>query len=320
MSKWSKLGQIFDPRHHDLGEGIVGFAQSPQAVPFDEFVRIYFSSRKLSKNGKFLSVIRFVDIDKTLENILYVHKHDVIDQGQLGNFDEHGIFPFNVIKMGQRFYGYTSGWSRRQSVSVETSIGLAISDDGGKKFVRYGNGPIMTASINEPFLVGDPFVMEISGRYHMWYIFGTKWEMNPDVGFPERVYKIGHSTSTDGISWERGIGRQIIEDKIGDDECQALPTVIKINEQFHIFFCYRYMHDFRRNKEFSYRIGHASSTDLITWNRDDETCSLSVSEHGWDSQMVCYPHVFEYQKQVYLLYNGNSFGEYGFGIARLEQD
>ena len=113
MSKWSKLGQIFDPRHHDLGEGVVGFAQSPQAVPFDEFVRIYFSCRKLSKNGKFLSVIRFVDIDKTLENILYVHKDDVIDQGRLGNFDEHGIFPFNVIKMGQRFYGYTSGWSRR---------------------------------------------------------------------------------------------------------------------------------------------------------------------------------------------------------------
>ena len=45
-------------------------------------------------------MIRFVDIDKTLENILYVHKYDVIDQGQLGNFDEHGIFPFNVIKMG----------------------------------------------------------------------------------------------------------------------------------------------------------------------------------------------------------------------------
>ena len=78
MVKYSTI-----PRHHDLGEGVVGFAQSPQAVPFDEFVRIYFSCRKLSKNGKFLSVIRFVDIDKTLENILYVHKDDVIDQGQI---------------------------------------------------------------------------------------------------------------------------------------------------------------------------------------------------------------------------------------------
>ena len=110
--------------------------------------------------------------------------------------------------MGQRFYGYTSG-SCCQSVSVETSIDLQLVMMGKEVCpVR----KIMTASINEPFLVGDPFVMEISGRYHMWYIFGTKWEMNSDVGFPERVYKIGHSTSTDGISWERGTGRQIIED------------------------------------------------------------------------------------------------------------
>tara|TARA_Y100001934_G_C11902725_1_gene562961 strand:- start:395 stop:640 length:246 start_codon:yes stop_codon:yes gene_type:complete len=80
------------------------------------------------------------------------------------------------------------------------------------------------------------------------------------------------------------------------------------------------MHDFRNKKEFSYRIGHASSADLITWNRNDDTFSLNVSKHGWDSQMVCYPHVFEYQKQVYLMYNGNDFGKYGFGIARLEQE
>ena len=91
---WSNIR----PKASRFGGRVVGFAQSPQAVPFDEFVRIYFSCRKLSKNGKFLSVIRFVDIDKTLENILYVHKHDVIDQGQLGNFDEHGIFPFNVLR------------------------------------------------------------------------------------------------------------------------------------------------------------------------------------------------------------------------------
>ena len=49
----------------------------------------------------------------------------------------------------------------------------------------------MTASINEPFLVGDPFVMEISGRYHMWYIFGTKWEMNLMLGFRNAFIKLG---------------------------------------------------------------------------------------------------------------------------------
>ena len=46
---------------------------------------------------------------------------------------------------------------------------------------------------------------------------------------------------------------------------------------------------------------------------------VSMSTPGdWDSDMLCYPHVFECDGQVYLLYNGNEFGRYGFGAAVLE--
>jgi hypothetical protein len=34
--------------------------------------------------------------------------------------------------------------------------------------------------------------------------------------------------------------------------------------------------------------------------------------------MLCYPHVFELNAKVYMLYNGNEFGRYGFGLAELE--
>jgi hypothetical protein len=33
---------------------------------------------------------------------------------------------------------------------------------------------------------------------------------------------------------------------------------------------------------------------------------------------MCYPHVFQAFEKVYLLYNGNNFGKYGFGLAELE--
>ena len=35
--------------------------------------------------------------------------------------------------------------------------------------------------------------------------------------------------------------------------------------------------------------------------------------------MLCYPHVFECDGRVYMLYNGNEFGRYGFGAAVLER-
>ena len=38
--RWRKLGRIFDPDDHTPADGCVDFAQSPQALVFDDFVRI----------------------------------------------------------------------------------------------------------------------------------------------------------------------------------------------------------------------------------------------------------------------------------------
>ena len=45
---------------------------------------------------------------------------------------------------------------------------------------------------------------------------------------------------------------------------------------------------------------------------------IDVSSEGWDSEMIEYPHVFEHQGAKYMFYNGNKFGQSGFGYAQLE--
>jgi len=315
--KWRKLGKIFDPTQHHLPNGCTQFSQSPQALVFDDFVRIYFSTRAVDQNGKFLSHIAFVDMRKNLGDILRVSDHTVIALGELGCFDEHGIFPMNVVRHGDFVYGYTCGWNRRVSVSVDTSIGLAISRDNGLTFERVGLGPVLAASLNEPCLVGDGFVKVIDDVFHMWYIFGTGWKQYTKDSAPDRTYKIGHATSADGINWVKEESRQIVPDRLGPDESQALPTVIKIDRRYHMFFCYRESFDFRLTKGRGYRIGHAYSEDLANWSRVDETVILAGAPGDWDSDMQCYPHVFECDGKVYLLYNGNEFGRYGFGLAEL---
>ena len=318
--RWRKLGRIFDPANFNLPNGCVEFAQSPQALVFEDFVRIYFSTRAIDKdNGKFLSHIAFVDMQKNLRDVIAVSDSTVIPLGKLGCFDEHGIFPMNVLRHGNEIYGYTCGWSRRVSVSVETAIGLAISHDNGLTFQRHGDGPVMAASVKEPFLVGDAFVTVVDDVFHMWYIFGTSWRQFSPGSQPDRTYKIGHAVSRDGLSWVKDEGRQIIDDRLGPDESQALPTVIGIGRRYHMFFCYRQSSDFRTNRDRGYRIGHAYSDDLERWTRDDEDPFLEVTDSDWDSDMQCYPNVFECDGNVYLLYNGNDFGRYGFGLAVLEQ-
>ena len=85
-----------------------------------------------------------------------------------------------------------------------------------------------------------------------------------------------------------------------------------------MYFCYRYATDFRTNPQRAYRLGYAYSFDLIEWTRDDENAGIERSKDGWDSEMMCYPFLFSDENKNYLLYNGNAFGRYGFGLAVLE--
>ena len=318
VMKWIKLGQIFDPRAYSLANGCLEFAQSPQAIVFEDFVRVYFSTRARDSNGKYLSHVAFAEFEKDFARVIRVSDRTVIPLGELGSFDEHGIFPFSVVRSEGRILAYTTGWNRRVSVSTDASIGLAISDDNGLTFRKFGAGPVLSASLHEPFLVGDAFVRNLGGTWHMWYIHGTRWLTHTKGEAPDRVYKIAHATSADGVSWRKE-GRQIISDKLNEDESQALPAVIQIGRSYHMFFCYRQSVDFRRNRNNGYRIGYAFSDDLVDWTRDDASAGIDVSAHGWDSDMQCYPHVFEVDGEVYLLYNGTEFGRFGFGLARLEE-
>ncbi|MBN8507200.1 MAG: hypothetical protein J0L57_01165 [Burkholderiales bacterium] len=316
--RWIRLGKIFDPTEHRLPNGCEQFAQSPQALVFDDFVRIYFSTRAVDTNGKFLSHIAFVDMRKNLRDVIRVSDRTVIPLGGLGCFDEHGIFPMNVLRVGNRVFGYPCGWNRRVSVSVDTAIGLAISSDDGLTFQRIGDGPVLAPSLHEPFLVGDGFVKHFAGSFHMWYIFGTEWKRYAPGAAPDRTYRIGHAVSSDGIQWQKEEARRIIPDRLGPDESQALPTVIQLGSRYHMFFCYRQSFDFRANPGRGYRIGHAWSDDLSNWTRDDDSPRLDTEPGAWDSDMQCYPHVFDCDGRVYLLYNGNQFGRHGFGLAMLE--
>ena len=316
--RWRRLGKIFDPTSVNLMEGQCGFAQSPQALLFDNHVRIYFSTRTRDASGQYLSHVAFVDFDRGLKRVIG-HSHGVVAPlGKLGTFDEHGIFPMSVIRIGDRIFGYTTGWTRRRSVPVDSAIGLVVSDDGGTRFRKYSDGPILGPSPNQPFLVGDAFVARFHDRYHMWYIHGTRWLADQPTDSPERVYKIAHARSVDAIEWTISGGTPPIADRLGADECQALPTVVELGGRFHMWFCYRQATDFRANRLRGYRIGHAVSDDLRNWTRQDENGGLEPGDRGWDGDMVCYPNVFHLDGQLYLLYNGNEFGRGGFGLAVLE--
>jgi hypothetical protein len=316
MFRWKKLGRIFNPSDIDGRSWMREFAQAPSALIFDDFVRVYFSCRPLPDDrGQYVSYSAYVDLNRSnLFDILAVGAEPILQLGKLGTFDEFGTYPTSVIRTASDIRAYYGGWTRCESVPFNVAIGVAVSVDDGRTFKKLGEGPILSYDIHEPFILSGPKVRIFNDRLYLWYIAGKRWIL--DGGRPEPIYTIRMATSDDGMSWTKA-GRELIQTRLGDDESQASPDVFFYRSIYHMFFCYRYGSDYR-NKGRGYRIGYASSPDMIDWVRDDDEAGIDVSEEGWDSEMVSYPHVFELDGSVYMLYLGNQVGRFGFGLARLE--
>jgi predicted GH43/DUF377 family glycosyl hydrolase len=313
--KWKKLGRVFDPEKIENRYFLKTFAQAPATIVFDDFVRVYFSCRPLpDENGQYVSYSAFVDLDrKDLMKVIRFSEKPILELGEIGTFDEFGTYPVSVIKRQDEFWCYYAGWTRCESVPYNTSIGLAISQDNGQTFKKIGKGPLLSHSLNEPMTISGPKIRYFNNRYYLFYLTGLKWINGIDR--PESVFKIRIATSNDGIEWERH-NKNIISNVLEEDECQSSPDVFFMDGKYHMFFSYKYSFDFR-NKNRGYRIGYAWSNDLMNWTRADQLAGIDISDTGWDSEMISYPHILQFDNKVYMLYIGNGVGREGFGIAQL---
>jgi hypothetical protein len=312
---WKDRGLIIDlTKINELNSTKYSWAQGPQVLDMGTHFRLYFSTRIFDGESLPVSKVFFLDFSHNFNEAITEIEQVKIQDGILGGFDQHGIFPFHPYFVGKKLIlALTSGWKRMQNVDIDMSIGQAISLDG-EHFARNGYGPLITSSPNEPFLVGDPFVLSSEDSYSLFYIFGTKWNL---AGFnPERTYKIGKMISSDGFTFDRVIsGNQIIPDTI-EDEAQAMPSVVKIEDTYHMFYCYRSSFAFRLGGANGYRLGHAISKDLEKWTlRHSE---LPSTFPAWASDMQCYPHVTIVDRELHLFYNGNGFGKNGIGLMTRE--
>lgn len=316
MFKWKKLGRVFNPAEITNRDWLKEFAQAPATLIFENFVRVYFSCRPhCDEDGQYVSYTAYVDLKRdNLFEIISISEKPILDLGKRGTFDEFGIYPASVIKNNNEILAYYGGWTRCESVPFNVAIGIAKSSDNGKIFNRLGCGPVLSYSINEPFILSGPKIRRFNNIYYLFYIAGKKWIV--DDGKPEPVYKIRVATSANGIDWQK-YNKDIIESRIEDDEAQASPDVFYHHGKYHMFFCYRRSKNYR-GKENGYRIGYAGSDDLINWQRNDSLAGIDVSNEGWDSEMISYPHVFELDDKLYMFYLGNQVGRYGFGLAELE--
>ena len=299
---WKKLGRVFNPTV--LEPFGLSAALMPMVKILDEeegLIRVYYAPRDVNNRSE-IHYFEFKLSDPFI--ILKRSEKHVFKHGKLGAFDDSGITPGNILKVKDKTLLYYTGWNLTVTVPMNNSIGVAEMDAEGN-FFRYGDGPVLTRALNEPYSCASPFVMYEEGKYRMWYASMDKWELEGDM--PKHFYNIKYAESRDGINWIRK-GQVAINYENSNEYAFGRPFVMKEDNKYKMWYAFRGDH---------YVIGYAESQDGISWLRKDDEAAIDVSPDGWDSEMIEYPCIFDCKGKRYMLYNGNGYGKTGIGIAEL---
>jgi predicted GH43/DUF377 family glycosyl hydrolase len=296
MLTWEKRGLVIRPQPDFRWWRTHAMVPVPEPVAGGVF-RVYFSGRDEQNRSHIASVV--LDLDRP-DKLLDVSREPVLSPGELGCFDDNGVTPSCVARVGERKFLYYIGWNPGSTVRVHLFGGLAVSDDDGRRFTRYSRAPILERTAVDPFLNTAPFVVPEHSGWRMYYVAGVGWTHRD---LPR--YHIRTATSHDGIAWKRD-GQVCIDFAVPEETALARPWVVREDGIYRMWFAY---------KRETYRIGYAESRDGVEWQRDDAAAGLSVSESGWDSDMVEYAAVVNHGGRHYMFYNGNQYGYDGIGLA-----
>jgi hypothetical protein len=301
--KWRKHGRILElagryPWH-------VSHAAVPIAEVFgDGAWRVYFSGRDAGNRSHTGRAI--VRVSTGVPRVESVEPQPVLSPGRPGAFDDAGAMGSWITESAGRRFLYYIGWNLGVSVPFRNAIGLAVSEDGGESFGRYSEGPILDRNTLDPFFTASSCVLVEGPLWRMWYLSCVGWETQG--GRPVHRYHIRYAESRDGIRWER-TGVVAIDFQSAGEFAISRPSVVKDGDRYRMWYSYRGV---------AYRIGYAESRDGISWQRLDEAAGIEPGPEEWDSQMIEYPFVFDTQAGRCMLYNGNSYGLTGIGVAMLE--
>lgn len=224
---------------------------------------------------------------------------EVISYGSAGKFDVNGIIGISVLyesSIYKAWYAGEDGSSLR--------IGYLTSADGLNWNRQNSGDPIMSLGVTGKFDTAGmsrPCVINDGGTYKMWYQGqngSSKWS-------------IGYATSSDGLNWIRqNSGNAVLDVGAGGkfDATHAFaPSVIKDGSTYRMW----YSGDNSTNQQ----IGYATSSDGITWTKQNSGNPVIAIGSGFDSVRANYCSVIKSGSLFIMAYSGYNNTKYEIGYA-----
>jgi hypothetical protein len=301
--RWEKLGLVYVP------DGSIDWMRSHAAIPTAihldaNVIRIFLAFRDAAN----ISRIGWIDVASGSDfKVLRISERPCLDIGRPGAFDDNGVLPIAVIRVGNSLRAYYTGWQLTPRVRYLLFTGVAISSDNGVTFGRYSDTPVFERSSDELIVRSGPSILEHDGKWKAWYSAGSETIRIGSAQVP--TYHFAYMESDDGLTWP-ATGTTVMEPSRPDEFGLSRPFVELKDRTYHMWYSVR-------SQSRGYTIGYATSHEGQFWIRRDDEGGLLPSSDGWDSEMVGFPSLIDTAAGRFMFYNGNDYGATGVGVARL---
>jgi hypothetical protein len=302
---WEKGGLVWGPDGSwDWGR-THAMVPTPVTLRRDE-VRVFVGVRDEEGVGR----VTYVDLDeRDPRRVLRVASRPVLDIGEPGTFDDNGVLPSSVVEHDAKLLLYYNGFQLGVKVRYSIFTGLAVSSDGGETFARVSKAPVLDRTSTETMFRAAPFVARDGERWRIWYPAGDSWVRVAGKDVP--AVRIVYAESADGVEWPKK-GKVCVDFRDDDEHGLGRPWIFRENGLYKMLYSIRL-----KSCPGESFLGYAESPDGIAWTRLDEQVGLAATPGSWDASMVRYGVVHRFGGKTVLLYNGDNFGEAGFGYATL---
>lgn len=307
MWRWRKKGLVFQTARHGVGGWMRHSALTPTPYRIDDdLLRVYAGFR--DDDG--VSRIGYVDVlADDPASIVRVSARPVLDVGRGGCFDDSGMILGDLVDAPGGLHMFYVGFQRVARAKFLAFSGLAVSRDGGDRFERVQETPILDRSPGRSTIGAIHTARRENGRWRLWYAVGDDWESIDGRPYPR--YHIRYAETDDLAAMPRE-DRVCLQPGAGEYRI-GRPRVYRLGDGYLMYFT-------RGSRDGGYFPGLASSDDGIRWERHDEALGLSLSAQGWDSRVICYPSLIRQRDKLLMFYNGNDMGVDGFGVAEAPAD
>ncbi|MEK7812542.1 MAG: hypothetical protein AAB296_02190, partial [Candidatus Desantisbacteria bacterium] len=216
----------------------------------------------------------------------------VLDLGASGDFDDAGVSSPAVLNDGTVSRMFYTGYDGDQ-LKIGYAIGQKASSAYLTQEINWVKYPV-SLDFKTDAHVSHPCLLFAGDRYHAWYVSQTGNQRS-----------INYARSIDGVGWELYPNNPVLEDGVGDvwdGEFVSQPTVLYDGAQYQMWYT--------GYDKTSMRIGYATSTDGVVWNKYAGGHVLDLGAGGaFDDAGVSSPAVLHDNGLYRMWYTGYD-GEY----------